>query len=67
VFHYVPLHTSPVGSKFGYRAGDLPVTEDVSSRLVRLPFYCAISEEQQIEVVARIRDFACGARHRAAA
>jgi dTDP-4-amino-4,6-dideoxygalactose transaminase len=67
VFHYVPLHTSPVGSKFGYRAGDLPVTEDVSSRLVRLPFYCVISEEQQIEVVARIRDFACGARHRAAA
>lgn len=56
-FHYVPLHTSPVGSKLGYRAGDLPVTEDLSGRLVRLPFYCEISEIEQMEVVSRIMDF----------
>jgi dTDP-4-amino-4,6-dideoxygalactose transaminase len=37
VFHYVPLHTAPVGARFGYRTGDLPVTEDLSARLVRLP------------------------------
>ena len=37
VFHYVPLHTSPMGMTMGYRPGDLPVTEDVSSRLLRLP------------------------------
>ena len=36
VFHYVPLHTSPVGQRFGYRVGDLPVTEELSARLVRL-------------------------------
>lgn len=58
VFHYVPLHTAPVGMTFGYRPGDLPVTEDLSSRLVRLPFYHAISEFEQAEVVSRIRDFA---------
>ncbi len=68
VFHYVPLHTSPVGSRFGYRAGDLPVTEVLSSRLVRLPFYYDISEAEQWEVVSRIKDFAAGApRKRAAA
>lgn len=37
VFHYVPLHTSPVGKKYGYKQGMLPVTEDISERLVRLP------------------------------
>jgi dTDP-4-amino-4,6-dideoxygalactose transaminase len=58
VFHYVPLHTSPVGSKFGYRAGDLPVTEDSSARLVRLPFYHGISELEQMEVVLRVKEFA---------
>jgi dTDP-4-amino-4,6-dideoxygalactose transaminase len=39
VFHYVPLHTSPVGRTFGYRHGDLPVTEEMSARLLRLPCY----------------------------
>jgi dTDP-4-amino-4,6-dideoxygalactose transaminase len=38
-FHYVPLHTSTVGLSMGYRPGMLPVTESVSERLVRLPFY----------------------------
>ena len=56
-FHYVPLHSSPVGSKYGFREGDLPVTEDLSGRLVRLPFYCEISETQQMEVISRIDDF----------
>jgi dTDP-4-amino-4,6-dideoxygalactose transaminase len=53
-FHYVPLHTSPVGSSFGYRPGDLPVTENLSGRLLRLPFYCDISATGQSEVVAHI-------------
>lgn len=39
VFHYVPLHTSPMGMKSGYKEGMLPVTEDYSSRLLRLPLY----------------------------
>jgi dTDP-4-amino-4,6-dideoxygalactose transaminase len=67
-FHYVPLHTAPVGLKFGYRPGDLPVTEDLSGRLMRLPFYCEISEVEQMEVVSRIKDFALSTvRRRAAA
>ena len=33
VFHFVPLHTSPMGQHFGYRQGELPVTEDVAARL----------------------------------
>ncbi len=66
-FHYVPLHTAPVGLKFGYRKGDLPVTESVSSRLVRLPFYCELSETEQMEVVSRIKDFANKVRVRSAA
>jgi dTDP-4-amino-4,6-dideoxygalactose transaminase len=61
VFHYVPLHTSPVGSTFGYSAGDLPNTENLSRQLVRLPFYVEISETEQMEVVSRIKDFAATA------
>jgi dTDP-4-amino-4,6-dideoxygalactose transaminase len=56
VFHYVPLHTSGMGERLGYRAGDLPVSEDVSSRLVRLPFFntLAIDDQQRvIDVVTR--------------
>ena len=48
VFHYVPLHTSPMGRTFGYREGDLPVTEDLSGRLLRLPLYYDITEEEQL-------------------
>lgn len=66
-FHYVPLHTSPAGSKFGCRAGDLPMTEDLSRRVVRLPFYHDISEVEQMEVVSRIKEFAAGASRRRAA
>jgi len=36
---YLPLHSSPMGQRFGYQADDLPVTEDLASRIVRLPFY----------------------------
>ena len=43
VFHYLPLHLSDMGKKFGGKEGDCPVTEDVSGRLVRLPFYNDLS------------------------
>ncbi len=36
---YMPLHSSPMGRGFGYQADDLPITEDLASRIVRLPFY----------------------------
>jgi dTDP-4-amino-4,6-dideoxygalactose transaminase len=57
VFHYVPLHTSPMGRKFGYQENDLPVTEDLSGRLLRLPMFYDITEEEQLRVVAEIRAF----------
>ena len=39
VFHYLPLHLSEMGKNFGGKIGDCPVTENISDRLVRLPFY----------------------------
>lgn len=57
VFHYVPLHTAPVGLSFGYQQGDLPVTEQLSERLVRLPFYYDLSEQDQRDVVNHIKNF----------
>lgn len=41
---YVPLHSSPMGRKFGYKPGDLFLTEDIASRIVRLPFYTDLVE-----------------------
>jgi dTDP-4-amino-4,6-dideoxygalactose transaminase len=53
----VPLHTSPVGRTFGYRDGDLPVTEDLSGRLLRLPLFYGITEGEQARVVEAVRSF----------
>jgi dTDP-4-amino-4,6-dideoxygalactose transaminase len=57
VFHYVPLHSSPMGQKFGNREGDLPLTEDLSRRLVRLPFYYTLTEDEQMEVVDLVQAY----------
>lgn len=57
VFHYLPLHLSELGQKLGGREGDCPVTEDVSDRLLRLPFYNTLTEQEQMDVIAAIRDF----------
>ena len=57
VFHYLPLHLSDMGRTFGGKPGDCPVTEDVSDRLVRLPFYYALSETEQQSVIETIRQF----------
>jgi dTDP-4-amino-4,6-dideoxygalactose transaminase len=46
VFHYVPLHTSPAGRRFGRAAGELAVTDDVSGRLVRLPVWIGMTDAQ---------------------
>ena len=42
---YMPLHSSPMGKRFGYKANDLPITEDLASRIVRLPFYTTLQGE----------------------
>jgi len=53
-FHFLPLHLSRMGRQFGGRPGDCPVTELVSDRLVRLPFYNDLSETDQAFVVAAL-------------
>lgn len=45
VFHYVPLHSSPAGQRFGVTPSSLPFTDDISDRLVRLPMYFALGED----------------------
>lgn len=57
VFHYLPLHLSPVGRRFGGREGDCPVTEQIADRLLRLPFYNAMTEPEQAEVIESIVAF----------
>jgi len=57
VFHYLPLHLSDMGRRFGGKQSDCPVTEVVSDRLVRLPFYNDLSEADQAFVVAAINEF----------
>ncbi len=53
VFHYLPLHLSDMGQRFGGKPGDCPVTEDVSDRLVRLPFHNGLnSTEQELTIEA---------------
>jgi dTDP-4-amino-4,6-dideoxygalactose transaminase len=55
VFHYLPLHLSDMGQKFGGKPGDCPVTESISDRLVRLPFHNALTREEQSQVVKAIK------------
>jgi dTDP-4-amino-4,6-dideoxygalactose transaminase len=57
VFHYLPLHLSEMGRQFGGKEGDCPVTEDVSDRLLRLPFYNTLSETEQATIVDAIIAF----------
>jgi dTDP-4-amino-4,6-dideoxygalactose transaminase len=57
VFHYQPLHLSRMGRLFGGKDGDCPITETVSDRLVRLPFYNDLTEEDQSRVTNRITEF----------
>lgn len=55
-FHYVPLHSSEGGRRYGRVAGPMTVTDDVTDRLVRLPFYFALGSDQD-RVIDRALDF----------
>ena len=59
VFHYIPLHLSPMGLTFGGHPRQCPDTERVSECLLRLPFYNDLSEAAQSEVVEAILQFDC--------
>jgi dTDP-4-amino-4,6-dideoxygalactose transaminase len=57
VFHYLPLHVSEMGQRLGGKPGDCPVTEDLSDRVLRLPFYNDLSEAEQDYAVESLRAF----------
>lgn len=57
VFHYVPLHTSPAGKKFGEFHGLDKYTTKESERLLRLPLYYGLQEEQVNYIVEQIKGF----------
>ena len=60
VYHYIPLHSSPMGTTWGGDAEDCPVTTEVSDRLVRLPFYTSMTEAEQAEVIRAVLEFPGG-------
>ena len=55
VFHYVPLHSSPAGQRYGRSHGILTVTTDQSERLIRLPLWVGLTEQQQERVIDVLR------------
>jgi dTDP-4-amino-4,6-dideoxygalactose transaminase len=58
VFHYVPLHLSDAGQRYGRQSGDLSVTEDAGERLVRLPLWPGMVD-QDVERVVEAVESAC--------
>ena len=42
---YLPLHSSEMGRKYGYKPEDVPLTEDIAKRIVRLPFYTDLADQ----------------------
>lgn len=57
VFHYLPLHLSAGARRFGTLDQVCPVTEDISGRLLRLPFYNTLSDAEQERVIQALREF----------
>lgn len=57
VFHYVPLHSAPAGQKFGRFHGEDRYTTKESERLLRLPMYYQLKEEDQEQVVKAVKEF----------
>lgn len=53
---YVPLHSSPMGKRYGYSPEDLPVTEDLASRIVRLPFFTDLPAQGLASCIAHMSD-----------
>ena len=60
VFHYVPLHSAPAGLRFARQSGPLPVTDDLSARLVRLPLWAGLDDGSIDAVTALVADVARG-------
>ena len=56
-FHYIPLHSSPAGKKYGYHVGDMFNTDSTSARLLRLPVHGKMSKTDASLVVNAVLDF----------
>lgn len=56
-FHYIPLHSSPQGRSLGYKKNDLPLTENVSKRLLRLPIYAGLKKKEYEYVISNLTKF----------
>lgn len=54
IFHYIPLHSSPAGSRIGECSGDLRVTDSVASRILRLPLWVGIQKHQQDFIISEL-------------
>jgi dTDP-4-amino-4,6-dideoxygalactose transaminase len=59
VFHYLPLHLSRMGRRFGGKRGACPVAEDISARILRLPFYNTLSRTDQDRIIDAVIGFQC--------
>lgn len=57
VFHYVPLHSSPFARSIGVPQQDLPITDEMSSRLLRMPIYFDLTDRDVAEVAGTVVDF----------
>ena len=56
IFHYVPLHSSPAGRRYARMSGELNVTDCQSERIIRLPLWIGLSEEQQARVAVSLEE-----------
>lgn len=57
VFHYIPLHATDAGRKFGRTGSKMSITEDISGRLIRLPLYPALTEDEIVYICGIIDEF----------
>lgn len=57
VFHYLPLHNSQFAESHGINTHNCPISERISSKLLRLPFFCGLTENEQKYVIASIIEF----------
>ncbi len=57
IFHYMPLHTSPMGKKYGRTHGDMTHTSRASDCIVRLPLYNEMQEQDVMRIVEAVKDF----------
>ena len=54
-FHYLPLHSSPMGEELGYKPEELPITQEVASSILRLPLYPELTTEEIDYIIENIR------------